>query len=599
MPGIVGIITRATPRIQSEAMLASMVAAVRHEHFYSAGTSTVEEDGIYVGWVAHPGSFAEKANQASADRRIILIIAGECYRNEADNLTSQQHDEHWIVREYRRTGAEAFTTLNGLFSGILIDRDARKVFLFNDRYGMERIYYHETPQAFYFASEAKALLRVRPGLRSFDEVGLAQYLAYGCTFAERTLFRGIELLPGGSCWARTETTAWSKQHYFRPDSWAAQPMLSSGAFEAAFSELFPRILQRYLYADQQIGISLTAGLDTRMIMASAPNPNAVCYTYTGANAHLLDERLASQIARSCGLPHIALRIDSDFFSNFGNLVDRTVYSTDGTAAALIAHEIYFSHKARGIASVRLTGNFGSEVLRSMSTFKPSISRSDYLDMSLGKHVRDIVAQPPMDACHPVTFSAFREVPWRLFGSLAAGRTQLVFRTPYMDNELVALAYRAPQSSRQSPLPALRFIQQRHPMLARIPTDRGQLGTTRGPSWLARRLFAELTFKLDYLHKEGLPDAMSFLAPPLDCFERLGFLGLHKFLAYRRWTGNELSDYIRGVLTDARTRRSSLWRSDVLEEIATDHLNRGRNRLPEINTILTIEAIERTLLCSSG
>lgn len=594
MPGIVGIITRATPRIQSEAMIASMVAAVRHEHFYSAGTSTVEEDGIYVGWVAHPGSFAEKANLASSKRSIILIVAGECYRDDAEQLTSQQRDEHWIIREYRRTGAEAFNTLNGLFSGILIDRDARKVFLFNDRYGMERIYYHETPQAFYFASEAKALLKTCPGLRSFDEVGLSQYLVYGCTFAERTLFRGVKLLPGGSCWARTETTAWNKQHYFRPDSWAAQPMLSSEAFEAAFSELFPRILQRYIHADHQIGISLTAGLDTRMIMASAPNPNAVCYTYTGTNAHLLDEQLASQIARSCGLPHIALRIDSDFFSNFGNLVDRTVYSTDGTAGALIAHEIYFSQKARGIASVRLTGNFGSEVLRSMSTFKPSKSRFDYLDMSLGKHVRDIVAQPPMDTCHPVTFSAFREVPWRLFGSLAAGRTQLVFRTPYMDNELVALAYRAPQSSRQSPLPALRFIQQRQPMLARIPTDRGQLGTSRGPSWLARRLFAELTFKLDYLHKEGLPDALTFLAPSLDHLERSGFLGLHKFLAYRRWTGNQLSGYVLDVLTDAQTRRASLWRSEILEDIAMDHIKRGKNRLPEINTILTLDAIERTL-----
>ena len=60
-------------------------------------------------------------------------------------------------------------TLNGLFSGLLVDRRRNLALLFNDRYGIERIYYHETPAALYFASEAKALLRVLPELRAFDE----------------------------------------------------------------------------------------------------------------------------------------------------------------------------------------------------------------------------------------------------------------------------------------------------------------------------------------------------------------------------------------------------------------------------------------------
>ena len=36
--------------------------------------------------------------------------------------------------------------------------------LFNDRYGMQRIYYHQSKDAFYFAAEAKAILAVRPEL---------------------------------------------------------------------------------------------------------------------------------------------------------------------------------------------------------------------------------------------------------------------------------------------------------------------------------------------------------------------------------------------------------------------------------------------------
>ena len=54
---------------------------------------------------------------------------------------------------------------------------------------MERIYWHENSEAIYFASEAKALLRVLPKLREFDEEGVAQFLAFGCTLKPHVVSR--------------------------------------------------------------------------------------------------------------------------------------------------------------------------------------------------------------------------------------------------------------------------------------------------------------------------------------------------------------------------------------------------------------------------
>ncbi len=82
--------------------------------------------------------------------------------------------------------------------------------------------------------------------------------------------------------------------------------------------------------------------------------------------------------------------------------------------------------------------------------------------------------------HPVTHAAFREIPWHLFGTLAAGRSQVVFRTPYLDNEIVRLAYRAPGRLRLSAAPALRLIHRQDPALASIPTDQGLVWDKRGP-----------------------------------------------------------------------------------------------------------------------
>ena len=187
-----------------------------------------------------------------------------------------------------------------------------------------------------------------------------------------------------------------------------------------------------------------------------------------------DARLAGKIAASLGLEHHALRIGPDFLQHFDTYFDRTVYTTDGCAGALSSHEIYFNAQARRLSPVRLTGNFGSEVLRSVSTFKPLGLDPQLLTDSYVRAVGAEVQGVANDSVHPVTFAAFREIPWGLFGLLAAGRSQVTFRTPYLDNDLVALTYRAPAAFRRSPLTALHLIEHANPQMARIPTDRGEL-----------------------------------------------------------------------------------------------------------------------------
>src|SRR5206468_12727402 len=90
--------------------------------------------------------------------------------------------------------------LNGRFHGLLTDLTRGTATLFNDRYGMHRIYYHESKEAFYFAAEAKAILAVRPELRRADPRGLGEFVACGCTLEGRSLFQDVHVLPCGSAW---------------------------------------------------------------------------------------------------------------------------------------------------------------------------------------------------------------------------------------------------------------------------------------------------------------------------------------------------------------------------------------------------------------
>src|SRR5690349_24400053 len=85
MPGIVGLITR-MPRQRAEQELFQMVEALRHEDFYVAGTWSDESLGVYLGWVARKGSFAEAMPLCNERGDVTLLFSGEEF---PDPSTSQ------------------------------------------------------------------------------------------------------------------------------------------------------------------------------------------------------------------------------------------------------------------------------------------------------------------------------------------------------------------------------------------------------------------------------------------------------------------------------------------------------------------------------
>ena len=85
----------------------------------------------------------------------------------------------------------------------------------------------------------------------------------------RTLFQGIQLLPGASVWSFKDGQC-RKRKYFSPQTWESQAPFSEEEFESALEEIFKRDLPRYFESQGKIGISLTGGLDSRMIMECRP-----------------------------------------------------------------------------------------------------------------------------------------------------------------------------------------------------------------------------------------------------------------------------------------------------------------------------------------
>jgi asparagine synthase (glutamine-hydrolysing) len=231
----------------------------------------------------------------------------------------------------------------------------------------------------------------------------------------------------------------------------------------------------------------------------------------------------------------------------------------------------------------------------MSTFKPLGLSRELFNLEQGKTMDSEAQRFSEQKKEPMTFAIFKEIPWNLFGSLAAGRSQVGFRTPYLDNELVALAYQSPEAIRKSSLPASRFVKASSKTLSEIPTDRGFAGDNSGLKYLCRRAFAEVTFKVDYYNNDGLPRRLAPFNPVFQfAASKLKLAGLHKYLHYSSWFRKELAAYVRQTLLDPQMRQSNYFDPDFLGQMAERHIGGNQNLAPEINLVLTLESIERQL-----
>ena len=604
MPGIFGLIT-SKPREWAEPQLLRMLKLLRHESFYVTGTWIDEASGVYVGWTARENSFSDGMPVQNERGDVTLVFSGEEYPepSTAQGLKERGHQfkaggASYLVHLYEDDPSFP-KTLNGRFQGLLSDRTRGVATLFNDRYSMHRLYYHEAKDAFYFAVEAKAILAVRPELRRPDPRSLGEFIACGCVLENRTLFEGVNVLPPGSAWTFRAGSIETKKAYFDPRQWEHQDLLDPESYHREIRDIFARRFPRYLNGHEQIGVSLTGGLDTRTVMAwqRFPPKSLPCYTYGGIDRECRDVVVARRIAQECQQPYQVIPVGDEFFARFPHYAERSVYLTDGCVEVTRAPDLYLSERARDIAPVRMTGLYGDEIQRPQTrAFKPVDPAPGLYSSTVLPYVKTArETYAGLIQGHPTSFSAFRQAPWHHHGILSLEQTQLAVRTPFLDNDFVRTAFRAPQSVTANNDVRVRLIGDGSTAMQRIRTDRGFGGKPGLASWLDRN-YQEFTFKAEYAYDYGMPQWLAgidhFFAPLK--LERL-FLGRHKVYHYRVWYRDTLARYVQEMLLDSSTLSRPYLERMGVEAIVRGHLKGNRNYTTEIHRLLSLELIHRLFL----
>ena len=227
----------------------------------------------------------------SHDNRYVLCYNGEIYnfrelRTELEGMRypfRSKSDSEVLLAAWAAWGIKALDRLNGMFAFAIWDRIEKTLTLARDRYGIKPLYIAETPQGLAFGSEQKAIL-ARPGTSvSVDREALLEYFTFQNLFTNRTLVKGISLLPAGHYAVvdtREENPRLKTIQYWDFNFTNPTKKVDRREYIEELDRLFAQAVNRQLVTDVELGSFLSGGMDSGSITALAAQSIPDLKTFT-------------------------------------------------------------------------------------------------------------------------------------------------------------------------------------------------------------------------------------------------------------------------------------------------------------------------------
>lgn len=301
--------------------------------------------------------------------RVWIVFNGEIYnfRELRAELESKGHlfrtrsDTEVIVHGYRQWGDGILNRLNGMFGLAIWDVERRRLLLARDPMGIKPLYYRLTDKFVLFGSEIRSILAVLPEKPGPNPLGINLFLRYRYTPAPYTAYRDIyKLAPGQALIVENGVPRLNRYYRFRPDP-SQQPTSDEEATEQLVA-LYKAAVRRHLISDVPLGLLLSGGIDSALLLALMSLYGKEWPTFTVGYGHTFrDDELedAAETARLFGARHTAVRIDQQTFES---ALPRIVEVLEEPVASSSIVPMYFvSERARLDVKVALVGQGPDEV----------------------------------------------------------------------------------------------------------------------------------------------------------------------------------------------------------------------------------------------
>jgi asparagine synthase (glutamine-hydrolysing) len=274
----------------------------------------------------------------SEDDDVLVWLDGEIYGAGAET-SAHPNDAARLSELYRSNRLAYLPEIDGIFAAVIYDRTRQEIHLINDRYGFRQFYIWQPPGGgIVWASRLRAFLAA-PGFDpQIDRVAVADFMEIGYMIEDRSYFEGVSLLSSGSHLALDlRTGRIEQQRYWWWDR--IKPIegpIDEDEIAERLGDLFVQAVQKRVRKNENVGLLLSGGLDSRAILAAMPAYCDPVQTVTFGLEGCQDRVLASRATAVRGAQSHQFALDSQNW--LGPRIE-SVWLTDGQYDLMHMHGV--------------------------------------------------------------------------------------------------------------------------------------------------------------------------------------------------------------------------------------------------------------------
>lgn len=306
---------------------------------------------------------------SDAQKTVWVVFNGEIYNYKELRAELEGHGHHFqtssdtevIIYGYKQWGTKVFDHLNGMFGVAIWDVKRKRLVVARDPMGIKLIYYRLADGKLSFGSEIRPVLAAENCRPQVDPVALNLFLRFRYTPSPLTIFQGVrKLAPGAMLVVEKGQCREERWYDYRPEPFSNPPS-DREAIEHLF-ELYRAAVKRHLLADVPVGILLSGGLDSGLLLALMKEHGRDWPSYTiGYGTSFADDELAdaAETASLLGARHTQVQLDQAEFEK--SLPDIVRFLEEPVAASSIVPMYFVCRRARQDVKVALIGQGPDEL----------------------------------------------------------------------------------------------------------------------------------------------------------------------------------------------------------------------------------------------
>ncbi|MGD8866597.1 MAG: N-acetylglutaminylglutamine amidotransferase [Gemmatimonadales bacterium] len=463
-------------------------------------------------------------------------------------------DTEVVLKAYHAWGRECVNRLNGMFAFAIWEIETGGVFMARDRLGIKPLYYSEIGDGFLFASSLPALLRAGGIDTEIDPVALHHYMTFHSVVPPpRTILAGVRKLPPATTLTVQPDGTHDLQSYWQL-GFGRDAEEESYSFEDWSRLLIDRLeqsVQRRLLADVPVGVLLSGGLDSSLVVGLLANAGQSGLNTFSIGFESIDDeegnefRYSDVVAERFATRHHKIQVDS---SRVLPSLDRCVQAM---SEPMVSHDCIgfylLSEEVSRHVKVVQSGQGADEVLAGYYWYPPLMDSqnpvTDYARVFFDRDHEEFVR-----AVHPrfANGDASRAFVTRHFETAPA--TRPVDKALHLDTTVMLV---------DDPVKRVDNMTMAWGLEARVPFLDHELVE------LAARIPPEL--KVQNGGKYILKEAARSIIPAKVIDRPKGYFPVPAL----RYLRGEYLEHVRGIVDSAAARQRELFRRDYLDMLLTD------------------------------